>query len=302
MNFKTSYSQRFFEKLWFIYGQRLYKALVNKKANFFLKPNDIISLRPTVFAYHEPHIEKLIYEGAQHYNDFFLDLGANVGLTSALVGSHFKLVDSVEPNELVFNILKTNLAMHLDADVYRCHMIGLGQADETLSLFVPRDNFGGAYIEAHNKLLEKKKTETRRAKKASDKAVTEVEVKIKKAADWLASYFADLKAKKLSKGVIKIDVEGYEEYIFESILSTLPQDFEVIIVMENWFTYFPTDRFSSSQHNLKWFYFKKIKRPFHSIPFKFLGLSSSYRFEVQPLSKDTENPHDVICVMTTKGS
>ena len=53
-----------------------------------------------------------------------LDLGANIGLTSALVRKRFKRIDCVEPNELVFNILKTNLALHLAPETYHCHLIG----------------------------------------------------------------------------------------------------------------------------------------------------------------------------------
>ena len=37
----------------------------------------------------------------------------------------------------------------------------------------------------------------------------------------------------MSKGVIKIDVEGYEEVIFGKMIVTLPADFSAVVVMEN---------------------------------------------------------------------
>ena len=36
----------------------------------------------------------------------------------------------------------------------------------------------------------------------------------------------------MSKGVIKIDVEGYEEVIFGKIIETLPADLSAVVVME----------------------------------------------------------------------
>ena len=59
MGLKLSHSMSFFEKLWFIFSQRIHQKLVNKNANFYLKPNDVISHRPTLFGYHESLIEKM---------------------------------------------------------------------------------------------------------------------------------------------------------------------------------------------------------------------------------------------------
>ena len=158
---ELKYSQHFWEKFWYIFGLRFYRKIVSQKANFFLKPNDIISGRPTLFGYHEPHVEKFISFAAQNDNDFFLDIGANIGLTSSLVGNNFKRVDCIEPNPLIFNILKTNIALNLNGTEYHLHPVGLGHADAELTLKVPYDNFGGAFLEQDNKLtqffLEKKK-------------------------------------------------------------------------------------------------------------------------------------------------
>ena len=68
---KLSHSFSFFEKLWFIYSQRIHKKLINKNANFYLKPNDIISHRPTLFGYHESLIEKLIEKASAEHPHFF---------------------------------------------------------------------------------------------------------------------------------------------------------------------------------------------------------------------------------------
>ena len=147
---RVRHRQTFFGKLWYIYGQRLHRWMIAKDANVYLKPNDIISHRPTLFGMHEPHIEALITEASATHGDFLLDIGANIGMTSALVGRRFARVDCVEPNELVVNILKTNLAMNLSATDHEVHAVGLGKADGVLTLRVPPDNFGGAYVEDGN--------------------------------------------------------------------------------------------------------------------------------------------------------
>ena len=101
----------------------------------------------------------------------------------------------------------------------------------------------------------------------------------------------------LTRGVIKIDVEGYEETIFTSLLRALPSGFEVVVIMENWFENFPVSKFASKTHRMDWFYFQKQRRILHSLPFKLLGLSSSYESVVRPLDDTTRRPHDVICVL-----
>ena len=285
---KLSRSFSFFEKLWFIYSQRIHKILVNKNANFYLKPNDIISHRPTLFGYHESLIEKLIETTSADHPHFFLDLGANIGLTSSLVGNSFQRVDCVEPNELVFNILKTNLAMNLETDNYHCHMIGLGQKDETLKLMVPKDNFGGAFIEKNNEIVSTNQTEL-------SENFLEVQIKVVNSKNWLQNYFSTMKSHNLTKGVVKIDVEGYEGIIFESLIASLPKNFELLVKMENWFQHFPIKKFKSSNHKLSWYYFKMKKRLLHSTPSKLLGLSSSYRSELEELTEFSKNPHDIVC-------
>ena len=295
---RVRHKQTFFGKLWYIYGQRLHRLMIAKNANVFMKPTDIISHRPTLFGMHEPHIEKLIAEAALTNGDFLIDLGANIGMTSALAGHHFTRVDCVEPNELVVNILKTNLAMNLPTTDHEVHAIGLGKEDGVLKLRVPADNFGGAYVETGNPQFEGE-TSSQHSNHFGDRAGhLALDVTIKDAGRWLEARFAALRAAGLRQGVIKIDVEGYEEIIFDRIISELPDDFSVVVIMENWFDHFPVSSFNSKTHSLEWFYFQKRKRRLHSIPFKLLGLSSSYEQMIAPLEDGTRKPHDVICVMS----
>ena len=285
--FKTfQYKTHGIERLSFIYGQKLYRALVNKNCNFFLKPTDIISHRPTLAGYHEAHLESFFRQAAQTHQDFFLDIGANIGLTSGLVGDQFTYVDCVEPNELVLNILKTNLALNLTKARLSIHHLALAKEAGDLSLTVPLDNFGGAYIAQDNPQF----ASGQHAFSEQQKVFT-TSVRAENAEVWLKAKFQDYQEKKLSKGVIKIDVEGYDQFILQSIFNTLPEQLSVIIVLENWFKYFPVSDFTSS-HRLSWFHFKKQLNLWHSIVSKLLGGHSTYAYKMVPLTDETYKPRD----------
>lgn len=206
--------------------------MIAKDANVFLKPNDIISHRPTLFVMHEPHNGALITEASATHGDFLLDIGANIGMNSELLGCQFARVDCVELNELVVNILKTNLAMNLSATEHDVHAVGLGNEDVVLTLRVPPDNFGGAYVEDGNPQFDGE-TAARHSNQFSDRSDhLALDVVIKKAGKWLDGRFAALRAAGFRKGVIKIDVEGYEEVIFGKIIKTLPADFSVLMMIQ----------------------------------------------------------------------
>ena len=301
MSKKIATQQGFFEKLWFIYGQRLYKKMVSPKANFFLKPTDIISYRPTLFGTHEVHIEALIDHYGADYKDFLIDVGANIGLTSALVGHVFERIDCVEPNPLVANILKTNLALNLAPGCFEIHEIGLGKSAGKAVMKIPLTNFGGGYVEQDNPQFDASRQQDLSTDFSDRARFLEQSVPIKQALSWFSERFKEHQKSDRKKGVIKIDVEGFEEPIFEAILQSVPQNTHLLVIMENWFDHFPTDQFDTPHHTISWFYFQKQKRMLHSLPFKLLGLSSSYKTVLMPLDKHTPKPHDVICMITPHG-
>jgi hypothetical protein len=50
----------------------------------------------------------------------------------------------------------------------------------------------------------------------------------------MSALFASMRSMGLRKGVIKIDVEGFESLVLQAISLTVPEDFEVMVVFENW--------------------------------------------------------------------
>ena len=113
----------------------------------FLRGGDLISVDPMISGYHEPEIVALIDFFARFGHDgFFLDIGANIGLISCQVGHRFGVVHMFEPNPLVLPILRANVSIASKKKNYFIHEFGLGPRGESLQMFVPNNNWGGAFV------------------------------------------------------------------------------------------------------------------------------------------------------------
>ncbi|MGC6518317.1 MAG: FkbM family methyltransferase [Candidatus Puniceispirillaceae bacterium] len=285
------YEQGIWHKLYYRQSQNLHKRLVSDKANFYLKPNDIISHRPSLFGYHEPHLEHLYKLISKTHYDFFLDIGANIGLSSVLSGTHFTDIHCVEPNLTLSKILDVNIELAGLSERTTIHNIGLGLEDKTEKLFIPRDNFGGAFIKQGN-AYDGSNDNLDRDK--GDYIIQDIH--LKHAGTWLKDLF---KAHKTwQAGLIKIDVEGLELPIFKAILSELPKGVSVTIVMENFLKDLNRDQFASSTHDLHWFGFYKKKHHLKSLLFKLMGMSSYYQLSVEKIDTARNAPHDIIVTVT----
>ena len=123
------------------------KLTSKNNINIFLRSNDIISTDPILFDSHEEHIlnfyKKCSEEG---YDDFFIDIGANIGLSSILVEKHFKKIIAFEPNPLVFKILEVNFASNVNADKFTLNNFGISNKDSSATLRIPKHNWGGAHV------------------------------------------------------------------------------------------------------------------------------------------------------------
>ena len=63
---RCEYEQGVSHKFFYRQAQNLHKFLVRKAGNYYLNPNDVISHRPTLFGYHEPHLEALFVHWPKH--------------------------------------------------------------------------------------------------------------------------------------------------------------------------------------------------------------------------------------------
>jgi FkbM family methyltransferase len=215
--------------------RRTFNFMTKKSMNIFVRGNDIGAVRPQIFGIHEERLTKFIEVSAQDGNsDFFIDIGANVGLSSSQNGNSFNKVICFEPNPLAANILKTNLSISMPDSSFEVCEFALGETDGSFDLYIPKHNWGGAFIKEDNQysdeLLYKK--DGFDGFDLNNYTVKSVEVKASE--NVFSNMFTSLIDDNLKKGVIKIDAEGYEELIISSIAKTLPASLEVVIVFENW--------------------------------------------------------------------
>jgi FkbM family methyltransferase len=214
----------------------LFRKTTLKSRNLFLRGRDIISVGPQVIGEHEPELTALIDSFSKEgYGDFFIDIGANIGLTSCQNGSQFKEVHMYEPNPLCCHILEVNARIALDPSAYAIHPFGLGDSDKTALLTIPKKNWGGAFVRdsgnSYNDTLLARKDGFGLLDK---KNYFDVEITIKDTSAELANLFQSLLKKGLKDGVIKIDVEGYEPAVLKGIASAFPKEMRAYIVFESW--------------------------------------------------------------------
>lgn len=228
--FKETLSYKFFSRI----KVKFYELLTRKSLPIFLRGGDVISVFPQALGYHEIRVRQLINYSAQDgYGDFLLDIGANIGLSSCQSGDFFKEVHCYEPNPDCFQILKINTKIALKKCKVTLNNFGLGLVDGETQLFVPRGNWGGAFIhdDANAYTDEEIGSKDGYVGFSSDNYEV-VSIQIQNAVHHFAKLFAELKSRNLNKGFVKIDVEGYENVVVEAIAKSIPNDMGLVILFE----------------------------------------------------------------------
>lgn len=213
----------------------IYKATTKNSLKFFFLAGDNLSIEPLVTGAYEPHIRSLIdHVAACGYNDFLLDIGANIGLTSCQSGKFFKEVHLFEPNPTCIAILKLNSRIALENRNYHIHEYGLGETSRTAILKIPIDNMGGAFINDNlNSYSEEILAMKDNFSVMDDHNYLQESIRIESAEGVLKTLLSDLYGRGLKSGVVKIDVEGYEPIILKALIQ-LPKSMSIVIIFESW--------------------------------------------------------------------
>ena len=129
-----------------------FKVATSRSNNLFVKGSDRLSIAPQIEGLHEAPVSNYIKFSATQNNksDFLIDIGANIGLISCQTGKYFKKIICYEPNPLCCNILKVNTSISLDKLKVEIFEFGLGTKNEYLELWVPKKNWGGAFIRSND--------------------------------------------------------------------------------------------------------------------------------------------------------
>jgi FkbM family methyltransferase len=213
-----------------------YRKLTKNCSPLFFKGGDLISIASLATGIHEPEIKYLTeYFADKGYSDFFIDIGANIGLSSCQSGAKFKEIHVFEPNPDCVSILKINSRIALRNSQITINEFGLGSKKEMLKLYVPYNNWGGAFIMSpDNDYNEKVLYEKDGYAQFKSENYNIFDVRVEPAEDILKELFRSLIARGLRRGVVKIDVEGYERTILNAIVKTIPDDLDIFVIFENW--------------------------------------------------------------------
>ena len=218
------------------FKRSIFKRLSKNSVNYFLRGQDKISIEPSVNGVYEPDITELIsYFNEIGYCDFLFDIGANIGLTSCQNGLAFDKVFCFEPNPLCLHILKVNTEIALDNINIEINEFGLGKSDAELDLWIPKHNWGGAFVKSNDNSYPDEILASKDGFSEIDKTNYFIKkIQIRSCKDVLEEKFSSLLNDGFNNGVIKIDVEGMEEVVLKGISQSIPDNFKVMIIFENW--------------------------------------------------------------------
>lgn len=218
------------------WANSLYKRLTKRALPLFLRPTDQISTPAILDGVYEPETKQLLDHLAHiGHNHFLLDIGANIGLSSCQSGQHYNEVHLFEPNPNCLHILHVNARIALRDQPYHIHEYALGTQKETLQLYVPAHNWGGAFIKSADNEYDDALLAGKDRYSAFDPKNYDIfDVQVEPATEKLGQLFNDLHARGARQGTIKIDVEGYEKQVLTAIATALPPSLSTYIVFENW--------------------------------------------------------------------
>jgi FkbM family methyltransferase len=250
----------------------LFKKITSKSTKLFVRGNDIISIGPLVNGTYEHHIVNFIDFCSAKYSNFFIDVGANIGLITCKVGNNFEKVICIEPNPICSAVLKANVKLSLhknNFDIFEC-ALGEGQ-NNNAELWIPKNNFGGAFIKDASNNLGEKILASKDGFLNFDKENYVIEnVSIKSAEKFFDEAFQDLLISKKNNGVIKIDIEGMEHVVLSAVANSLPDKINTIIIFENWNEALDLNEIRSLFSKRKIKFEKIIQTPDHHQKFRLL--------------------------------
>ncbi len=203
--------------------QKKWNALFEKDSKYKTKLNDNLS----IYLFKESVLSKLIYEGFEESeiiflrryltdSDIFIDIGSNIGLYSLhaaqLVGKNGK-VYAFEPAPDTFSRLLLNINLNNFDETIKCNNLGLSDKKECL-----RMNISLSGYDAWNTF----------ADPTNDYFNTQIEVPVETLDNYIKNNNID--SNKIS--LIKVDVEGWEVFVFKGAVNLLTNINAPVLIVE----------------------------------------------------------------------
>lgn len=234
---------------------RIFKYISKNSMPVFVKGGDILSIFPQTQGGYERNLINIINKINKDYsyNDFFFDVGANIGLVSCQCADNFKETYMFEPNKDCFEVLNVNTRLILKKTKIHSFNFGLGKEQKIVNLNIPKSNWGGAFINDKFNSYNKKILAAKDGYiKFEQKNYLKKKILLKSTRIILGKILKNLERRKLKRGIVKIDVEGYELIILKEISKILPKNIKLFIIFESWSPKFNVQKI----HN---FFNRKVK-------------------------------------------
>lgn len=138
-----------------------------------------------------------------------VDVGANIGNHTLALSHLFDRVEAVEPHPILFRVLEANVLWNKRTNI-TCHNIGLGGSDGSVTLEE------SAKEQAISRVRERSVLPPETFGLSANAFGNSYAIELKEAREFFACFKDDL-----SRAFIKIDVEGMEQEIIESIMPLL---------------------------------------------------------------------------------
>lgn len=176
-------------------------------------------------------IRNLINEGDE--STLFVDIGANIGLTSAPMCNDVTKLIAIEPNPVSALILQANLMLSSRSNNYSIVEKAICADAGTQTLVTPEGNLGGAFINSTTTSLTT--TELERKEGGAFSVESSHVVSAIDAETFFSDLINDPDHRGIQKVILKIDVEGQEGVIIRALLSSpLWREKRVALFFESW--------------------------------------------------------------------
>jgi FkbM family methyltransferase len=140
-----------------------------------------------------------------------------------------------EINPLILDLLTLNLKINLYKNNFKIFRYGLGKINCLTTAYIPKRNWGGTFILDKNMMSKKELLKKDGGIDLLGKNYLKQKVYVKKTSEEFKKIIYDLKKHNLKKGVIKIDIEGYELEVLNDIIDVLKKtQLKIIIIFECW--------------------------------------------------------------------
>jgi len=200
--------------------QSIKKIKLNSGLEMYVDLNDIIGYRTALTGQWDDTALRVIQVFSSK-NTLYIDIGANIGLTSIPIAKLGYETIAIEPNPVALNLITRNIALNSPSKFY-LFPFALGSISENvemLDLFMPQGNLGASSTNANWSPGLESLVRFSVPKISLDKVVTFL--------------FSKSRIAECENLIIKLDVEGQEDSVMEGSENLISEKRPIVIFENN---------------------------------------------------------------------